>query len=167
MRNPISDIFISYRRTDTESVAFMLYKDLTKDGYSVFFDHQSLGGGDFWHNLEDSIKQSKDFIFALSKSSLSSDIYLEKDVYRFEIEAVLKYGKRIVGIALEDFDGFPDELPKSIDAIRKSNYIKLLICYYDAMYNKLLSWHFLTSKSSDYDYRIHKNIINIKLRIHL
>ena len=43
----MKDIFISYRRQDGETAAYLIYRDLLSDGYSVFFDHKTLGGGDF------------------------------------------------------------------------------------------------------------------------
>ena len=141
----MNDIFLSYRRKDAEAFAYILYKDLQKDGYSIFYDHKTLGRGDFFKNIETSIQQSTDFVIILSASSFSSNVYDEKDVYRFEIETALKYNKNIVGIALESFSGFPDKLPNSIESIRTINYVQCVICYYEAMYDRLVSGGFLTS----------------------
>ena len=51
------DIFISYRRQDAEAHAYMLYRDLTAAGYSVFFDHKSLGAGNFVDKIKTTIEQ--------------------------------------------------------------------------------------------------------------
>ena len=144
----MSDIFLSYRRKGAESVAYVLYKDLQRDGYTVFYDHNSLGGGDFLSNIEENIRQCRDFVLILSDNSFGDSIFDPADVYRFEIETALKYRKRIVGIMLESFPGFPERLPESIDDVRRANCLRLLICYYDAMYSKLTSGEFLTSASS-------------------
>ena len=140
----MNDIFLSYRRKDAEAFAYILYKDLQKDGYSVFYDHKTLGRGDFFKNIETSIQQSADFVIILSASSFSSNAYDEKDVYRFEIETALKYKKNIIGIAIDSFSGFPEKLPASIECIRTINYIPCVICYYEAMYDKLTTGGFLT-----------------------
>ena len=87
------DIFLSYRRKDGESVAYLLYKDLVKNGYSVFFDHKSLGQGDFRSEIEEQIQNAKSVLLILSESSFSQKIYDENDVYRNEIKYALKYKK--------------------------------------------------------------------------
>ena len=141
----MKDIFISYRREDGEAVAYLIYKDLTKLGYSVFFDHKTLGSGDFMENIENTIAGCKDVIIILSSSSFSERIFQENDVFRFEIETALKQKKRIVGIMLESFPGFPDSLPDSIDIIRNVNCIKLYLAYYEGMFERLTSGMFLSS----------------------
>ena len=109
----MKDIFISYRRTDGEAIAYLIYKDLIHDGYSVFFDHKSLGGGNFKQNIADSIRECQDVIVILSGSSFSEKIDREEDIYRLEIEEALKQKKRIVGIMLESFPCFPDRMPEA------------------------------------------------------
>ena len=39
-------VFISYRRTNIYN-ALAVYQDLTKHGYDVFFDFESIDSGDF------------------------------------------------------------------------------------------------------------------------
>ena len=60
------DIFISYRRQDAEAHACMLYRDLVNAGYTVFFDHKTLGAGDFIDNIHHAIDSSTDFLLLLS-----------------------------------------------------------------------------------------------------
>lgn len=143
----MKDIFISYRRTDGEAIAYLIYKDLIHDGYSVFFDHKSLGGGNFKQNIADSIRECQDVIVILSGSSFSEKIDREEDIYRLEIEEALKQKKRIVGIMLESFPCFPDRMPESILPLRHVNCLRLFSGYYDAMFDRLTSGHFLTSSS--------------------
>ena len=147
----MKDIFISYRRQDGETAAYLIYRDLLSDGYSVFFDHKTLGGGDFRKGILDSISDCNDVIVILTASSFSEKIFSQEDVYRFEIETSILLKKRIVGIMMEGFSGFPEKLPDSIDIIRNMNCLKLYMGYYDAMYSRLTSGAFLSSlpKGSD------------------
>lgn len=154
----MKDVFISYRRHDGETVAFLIYKDLSNDGYSVFYDHKSLGGGDFRRGIFESISDCNDVIIILTASSFSNKIYDPDDVYRFEIETALKLKKRIVGIMLEEFSGFPDELPESIDIVRNMNCLKLYMSYYEAMYTRLTSGMFLSSLPKQRDIYTPSNI---------
>ena len=62
----IQDIFISYRRVNGLSDAYSLYKYLFEKKYSVFFDISSMGSGFYPHQLEEGIKNSKDFILVVS-----------------------------------------------------------------------------------------------------
>lgn len=139
------DIFISYRRQDAEAHAYMLYRDLTAAGYSVFYDHKSLGAGDFIKKIEKTIEECKDVIVVLSKDALGERIYRENDVMRREIAYALKLEKRIVGIMLSGFESFPDDLPDDIAALPRINALYSKMEYYDAMFERLISGQFLTS----------------------
>lgn len=145
----MKDIFLSYRRKDAETESFLLFKDLTKDGYSVFFDHKSLGSGNFRSNIEEHIKEADSFVVILSESSFDERINNDDDVYRNEIKTAIKYKKRIIGIMLEKFSGFPEKLPEDIAEIRNINCLKLFIGYYDAMYARLISGAFLPLPSNN------------------
>lgn len=142
------DIFISYRRKDAEAHARMLYKDLTSAGYSAFYDHSSLGGGNFLENIAESIKQCKDFIVLLSSEALGKRINDPNDIMRFEIATAFKYKKRIIGITLTGFKGFPKNLPEEISELPLINCLSSKMEYYDAMLSRLLSGQFLSSQSS-------------------
>ena len=139
------DIFISYRRQDAEAHAYMLYRDLTAAGYSVFYDHKSLGAGDFIERIEKTIEQCNDVIVILSKDALGERIYQEKDVMRREIAYALQMEKRIVGIMLSGFEGFPEDLPEEIAALPRINALYSKMEYYDAMFERLISGRFLIS----------------------
>lgn len=138
----MTDVFISYRHDGAKTIAFLLYKDLSRDGYSVFLDHRTLGSGNFKNAIKQKINEASDVIILLSKSSFEK-VFNEDDVYRFEIETSLNLGKNIIGIMLEDFDVFPDDLPESIDPIRDINCLRLYLGYYDALYEKITSENFL------------------------
>lgn len=139
------DIFISYRRNDGDVPAYLIFRDLSNDGYTVFYDHKTLGSGNFRENIVRNIANCNDVIFILSPSSFSEKIEDDNDVYRLEMETALTLKKHIVGIMLEEFPGFPDKLPVSIETIRYMNCLKLYMGYYEAMYSRLVSGMFLTS----------------------
>ena len=144
----MNHIFISYRRNDAETEAYLLYKDLLSEGYPVFFDHKTLGEGNFRVEIRQQIFDADSVIVFLSGSSFGSKIQNEEDLYRNEIKWALAYNKRIVGIMLENFEGFPDDLPEDIHAIRDLNCLPLNIRYYDAMFAELVSGNFLPPSPS-------------------
>lgn len=139
------DIFISYRRQDAEAHAYMLYKDLNAAGYSVFYDHKSLGSGNFVEAIKQQITNCKDVIVILSKEALGKKIFSETDVMRQEIAYAIKNNKRVVGIMLSGFEDFPEELPEDIEPLRYINCLYSKMEYYDAMFERLTSGMFLIS----------------------
>ena len=64
------DIFISYRRRGGFETAKHLYDLLTKDGYRVSFDIDTLRNGDFDTELLRRIDECRDFILILSEGAL-------------------------------------------------------------------------------------------------
>lgn len=139
------DIFISYRRQDAEAHACMLFRDLTSMGYSVFYDHDTLGAGDFISNILKAIDSCKDFILILSKSALNEKIHDPNDIMRQEISHALQSKKRIIGIMLNGFDSFPDDLPSDLTELPRVNCLFAKMEYYDAMLERLTSGKFLVS----------------------
>jgi hypothetical protein len=142
------DIFISYRRQDAEAFAYMLYRDLLKTGYKVFFDHKSIGGGNFIESIEKAIENCKDVIVILSKESLGDKILNENDIMRREIAHAIQTGKRIVGIMLPGFEDFPARLPEDLKNLPLYNCLTSKMEYYDAMFERLVSGKYLTSTPS-------------------
>lgn len=142
------DIFLSYRRNDGEAEAYLLYKDLISAGYSVFFDHKSLGSGDYEVAIKEEISNARSVLLVLSESSFSDRILDEKDVYRYEIKCALQSKKRLVGFMLESFPGFPEHLPDDIDEVRKQNSIKCYSGYYEEAFHRLTSGIFLPAPAA-------------------
>ncbi len=64
------DIFISYRRKGGFETAKHLYDLLTKEGYRVSFDIDTLRNGDFDTELLRRIDECRDFILILSEGAL-------------------------------------------------------------------------------------------------
>lgn len=141
------DIFISYRRQGAEAIAHMLYRDLTAAGFSTFYDMETLGSGNFRENIMRAIESCNDFIIVLSKDALSERIYNPDDVMFKEIAYAFEKNKRITGIVLTGFDGFPSYLPDPIAQLPNINCLRGRMEYYDAMFEKLTSGMFLVSSS--------------------
>lgn len=139
------DIFISYRRSDAEAYARLLYSDLKTAGYSVFYDYKELGGGDYVDNIKEAIRACKDFVVLLSQDSLGNRIENLDDPLRMEITFAHQQNKRIVGIMLTGFDSFPEALPSDLSFLPRINCLYGKTEYYDAMFGKLTSGQFLLS----------------------
>lgn len=127
-----TDIFISYRRQDAEAHACMLYRDLVNAGYTVFFDHKTLGAGDFIDNIHHAIDSSTDFLLLLSHDALGDRIYQNDDILRQEIAYAFKRKKQIVGIMLSGFEAFPKNLPDDI------SYLPHVNCLYSDILDKFI-----------------------------
>lgn len=139
------DIFISYRRQDAEAHACMLYRDLVDAGYTVFFDHKTLGAGNFVNNIYEAIDNSTDFLLLLSNDALGERIYEVDDILHKEISYAFQKKKQIVGIMLSGFKGFPNKLPEDIENLPYVNCLYGKMEYYDAMFSRLISGQFLQS----------------------
>lgn len=113
------DIFISYRRKGAGETAYIIYQQLEKAGYRVFFDvEQMKGGSQFNVQLLDRIAECRDFILVLPPGGLDR-CDNEDDWVRQEIEQALRCQKPIIPIMLRDFT-WPEaaDLPPSIRNVR-------------------------------------------------
>ena len=139
------DIFISYRRDGGFEVAKHIKDLLERDGYSVSFDIDNLGQGNFNEILLDRISKCKDFILILdahvfdrettelkSKSGEEHEDWLIK-----EIAQALKAKKNIIPVMLDGFTEFPKKLPDEIKDVRYKNGPKYDREYFDAFYERL------------------------------
>lgn len=133
----------------------MLYRDLKNAGYTVFFDHETLGAGNFISNIQNAIDDSTDFLLLLSRDALSKRIFEDDDILHKEIAYALKKRKQIVGIMLSGFESFPKVLPEDIVELPHANCLYGKMEYYEAMFSKLVSGQFLKS--------IPRNNANIKV----
>ncbi len=137
------DIFISYRRDGGYEVAKHIKDLLEKDGYSVSFDIDNLGRGDFNKQLIERISKCKDFILILDAhvfdrvSSNASNKKEKEDWLIKEIEEALKTKKNIIPIMLDGFEEFPQDLPEKIKDVRYKNGPKYDKFYFEAFYERL------------------------------
>jgi len=143
------DIFISYRREGGYDTAKHLNDLLTRDGYKVSFDIDTLRSGDFDTQLFDRIDNCKDFILIVDKNAfvrtLNPSYDPQKDWMRCELSQALKKGKNIIPIFLTGINGFPEGLPDDIAGVVTKNGIEFNRSYFDAFYDDLKK-RFLISK---------------------
>ena len=99
-----NQIFISYRRKDGFYPAYLLYKELIGQNFTVFFDLKSLRTGVFPDIIRQNIEDCTDFILIVSDSTFSQRIF-QKSSYLCEqlllsvfdkAIALEKYAQRIV-----------------------------------------------------------------------
>jgi hypothetical protein len=87
------DVFISYGRAESKAFATKLCEQLTKKGYTVWFDQNDIPlGVDFQHQIDDGIETAHNFIFVIAPHAVKS-VYCRK-----EINLAIKRGKRIIPI---------------------------------------------------------------------
>lgn len=112
------DIFISYRREGGYDVAKHLYDLLTRDGYKVSFDMDTLRNGDFDTQLLTRVEQCKDFILIVDEHAFDRTIDPtfdpNNDWLRQELIHALKYNKNIIPVFLPPITGFPSGLPDDV-----------------------------------------------------
>ena len=147
---PRFEVFISYRRDGGAADARLMYERLTKEGYSVSFDMDTLKSGNFNEELLRRIAECGNFIVLLSKGCFDRTLKgcrREDDWMRMELATALYNRKNVVPVMLPDFE-FPPKLPPDIDAIRFKNGPKYDMYYLDSFYEKLTK-DFLRKEAAD------------------
>lgn len=117
------DVFISYRRVDSEGrtsgrdIARTIKLELEKRGYGVFFDYSEIKDNEFEDTILPAIHNSKVFIIVLSKDALLRCVN-EEDWVRREIETAINVGCKIIPVSPDGaFNGWPSNLPDTIRPI--------------------------------------------------
>ena len=135
------DIFISYRREGGYDTAKYLSDLLTRDGYRVSFDIDTLRSGDFDIQLYDRIEHCRDFILIVDQHAFDRTIIdkipREKDWLRCELAYALEKRKNIIPIFLSGIEKFPDGLPDDISGVTKKNGPEYNRYYFDEFYRTL------------------------------
>lgn len=135
------DIFISYRRKGGYDTAKHLYDLLTRDGYSVSFDIDTLRNGDFDVSLLQRIDSCTDFILIVDAHAFDRCMIpsfdRNKDWLRCELSHALLKKKNIIPILLAGVEGFPENLPKDVAEVTRKNGPKHTMYYFDSFYRKL------------------------------
>ena len=143
------DIFISYRRKGGYEAAKHLSDLLSRDGYNVSFDIDTLRNGDFDISLLKRVEECIDFILIVDEHAFDKCIDptfdRNKDWLRCELAHALLHNKNIVPVMLAGVDFFPENLPDDIKAVVKKNGPKHNMDYFDSFYNRLCK-NFLESK---------------------
>lgn len=112
------DIFISYKNDNAgNNFASRIKEDLEASGYSVYFNSDESGSGDFPERLREAVKSCKDFVIVVSQKCLEQLIaYNKVDWIREELLIAYKLNKHIIPILMSgvempnDKDIMPEEL---------------------------------------------------------
>lgn len=135
----VTDVFISYRRSNGSMLASLLKVFLQLRGFSVFLDIEKLSAGKFDEGLLASVVASKNFILVLTPNALDRCIgdVTKKDWIHREIVAALESKCNIIPI-LDNFT-WPavDQLPEDMRQISYFNGIRWIHDYQDACVEKL------------------------------
>src|SRR5882672_2006730 len=132
------DLFISYRRKDSQEAACSIYKDLTdKFGGNVFIDTDRIDLGDSWvDRIQTSLASSKIVLAIIGKNwSFTDDnsedlpqILIEQDWVRKEIEMAIDQNKIVIPVLI-GIDKFPENtaLPEKVKKITALQLVKIKI----------------------------------------
>lgn len=111
-----NQIFISYRRKDGFYPAYLLYKELIGQNFTVFFDLKSLRTGVFPDIIRQNIEDCTDFILIVSDSTFSQRIFQADDWVHRELALALRLNKNVVPVFVNGT--IPDDLPENIARIK-------------------------------------------------
>ena len=132
------DIFISYRRVGGFETAQLLSDRLTKLGYRVFFDLDTMRSGDFSEQIYEVIEHCKDVVVIVSPDIFVRAVELQRqhvesgadgscppdptDWVRLEIARAFEQGKNIVPMFLRNATlPSTEELPEDIAQLPMQN----------------------------------------------
>ena len=118
------DVFVSYRRDKGSEVARYLAERLSKRGYRVFLDVDSLGSGEWGKELQQRIDECPDFIAVVTEGYFVRCEH-PNDVVRKEIARALETHATVVPLFVGD-GRIPPELPPDISGISAHNGVKYL-----------------------------------------
>lgn len=150
-------IFISYKRSTGEELAYLLYEKLTASGYHVFFDSKGLIDENYKKAIEKKIQECTDFIVLLTAHSMDGlidekeeDINTEKeDWLAKEIRMAIKNNKHIIPIIKGDYT-IPTRISKDISDAVSENGVYFPKTYFEEAFARL-STVYLNSKLDDKD----------------
>jgi len=109
------EIFISYRRCDSQQSAIILHEKLRRE-FNTFLDCEGIGKGDCWPDtIEHTLKESSVVLVLIGKEWNIERLNNEDDWVLREIDLAMMEGKEIIPI-LVDGAGMPtaDQLPQTI-----------------------------------------------------
>ena len=140
-------VFISYRRTNAPW-ALAIYQYLTRFGYDVFYDFNSIDSGDFEQIISENIRARAHFLVLLTPSAIER-CNEKNDWLRREIEIALESKRNIIPILLENFDfGDPETkkfLPEKLVPLKKYSGLPIYADYFDAGMERLCNRFLKTS----------------------
>jgi tetratricopeptide (TPR) repeat protein len=132
-------VFISYRRTNVPW-ALLIFKDLTSQGYDVFFDFIGIASGDFKRAILENIRARAHFLVLLTPSALDG-CSRPDDWLRREVEEALAMRRNIVPLMLEgcDFSSphIANQLSGKMAALKGYNTLRVPADYFDEAMGRL------------------------------
>jgi hypothetical protein len=135
--SPKYDVFLSYRREGGQETALLLYERLTRAGYRVAFDLETLRSGRFDEQLLQTIASCKDVLVILGPHALDrcSD---RDDWVRQEIACALRSDLNVIPLLLRGF-AFPppDTLPEDIRDLAFRQGVEASMAHFDSTLQRL------------------------------
>lgn len=132
-------VFLSYRRTD-QTLATLIFKDLTHHGYDVFIDFDGIAAGDFERVILENIASRAHFLVLLTEHALDK-CDDPSDWMRREVEAAIDARRNVVSLLDPKFDfGSPitkSRLTGKLAALARYNGLPLPIPYFDTAMERL------------------------------
>lgn len=131
------DIFVSYRRTASESAGLIVEK-LRSMGYRIFFDVESMRSGKFNEQLYNVIQECTDFVIVLPENALDrcND---EDDWVRKETLEALSSNKNIVPVMLRGFT-WPSPMPYGMEELQNYQAVVSSPEFFDLAIQRLASY---------------------------
>ena len=124
----MSSVFISYRRSDSEPWATLLYEKLSHafGGKHIFFDIEHLSIGEWKGQIEGNLNSSSIMIVVIGKDWVSKRLHDKNDIHRYEIKTALDRNIVIIPIITPGAE-IPEKetLPKDISSLFDYEVIKL------------------------------------------
>ena len=136
-------LFLCYRRSDTSAVAGRLYDLLSAEfgRPEIFFDIDQIPiGRDFRGVISDAVRGSNFFLILIGPDFLDSNLRLEGDFVRIEIEAALRADTRIIPLLVDDAQmPSPSQLPESITALSYLQALRLSRSHFRTNVDQLIA----------------------------
>ena len=140
-------VFISYRREGGEILGRMLYEELLRRGYTVFYDVESLRSGPFNTELFRVIDECTDVLVILPPGAM--DRCADPDDWvRQEIAYALKQKKNVVPIIMRGFSFKDSPLPEDIAELANMNGISANMELFPAVMDMLTQKRMLSKAKS-------------------
>lgn len=150
-------VFISYRRSGGDAMAFILNERLSAEGIKVFYDVNSLSSGKFGEKIFEIMDVCNDVIVILSPDCLNDRIFDEEDWIRQEVTHAITTGKNVIPIMMNGFE-WSQELPDAMQELPKFNGITASFMFFDGFYNKLKSLMVTNNNSSNITVKNESNV---------
>lgn len=125
-----SQIFISYRRSDTEKFATKVFESLlvklNYDEEDIFFDLDSIRGGQYWDSrIREEVENCRIFI-AIIGNDWRKRLFEPDDYVRLEVETALSRERFVIPVLVDDTP-LPqaEDLPEGMRSLLKHQFRRI------------------------------------------